>query len=411
MKRTLLNLVALLGLCGYMQASVSWEWHGWSCRETYDFVANGLYYGIISESRGEVHVMNPNVILNDPYPYGETSTMPEYRGRAIYPGADVYFWEGGYYSGNIEIPATVEHEGKEYKVVRIAYGAFAWCDKLTSLRLPSTIREIRYGAFSMCSSLSEINLPAGVRVSGGAFYGCDALKSLDFSQSEFQYHYSADNVVCQCAGLEEIYLPPVWYEERKKCYLFETGDRMAHLRVSDYYTDYDDFPLEECGVDHGYAASHAAARPMELSGTKGQYPDDWPIWMYGAQVIELEGCAALRKIHCTAAVAPELYNQSMYFKKHWDEFYEDCILYVPEGSLESYQTTAPWSSFKNIVEEPVASVGTTVVAVAGCDMPRQIYDLAGNLRATVSGDAEPELAPGLYIERCGSTSRKIVVRR
>lgn len=95
MKRTLLNLVALLGLCGYMQASVSWEWHGWSCSETYDFVANGLYYGIISESRGEVHVMNPNVILNDPYPYGETSVMPEYRGRVIYPGADVYFGREG----------------------------------------------------------------------------------------------------------------------------------------------------------------------------------------------------------------------------------------------------------------------------------------------------------------------------
>lgn len=294
-------------------------------------------------------------------------------------------------------------------MVRIAYGAFAWCDELTSLRLPSTIREIRYGAFSMCTSLSEINLPAGVRVSGGAFYGCDALKSLDFSQSEFQYHYSADNVVCQCAGLEEIHLPPVWYEERKKCYLFETGDRIDHRKVSEYYTDYDDFPLEECGVDHGNRTPYQAARSSEPLGTYNNYPEDWPIWRYGVQV-ELEGCAALRKIHCAATVAPPLYDLNMYFNKQWDGFYEDCILYVPEGSLESYQTTAPWSGFRHIVEEPVASVGT-VIAGAVSDVPRQIYDLAGNLRATVSGDAEPGLAPGLYIERCGSTSRKIVVRR
>jgi len=43
-----------------------------------------------------------------------------------------------------------------------------------------------------------------------------------------------------------------------------------------------------------------------------------------------------------------------------DQFKEkDCILYVPEGSLDSYQNTDVWRSFVNIVEEARVDVPQT----------------------------------------------------
>lgn len=162
MKRLLLGLLGMLVFTS-LGASIKWDWD--LSTESYDFESGGIYYGIISESRGEVHVMNPRIdIYCDPYgdvePIG--ALPPEYRFKAAnidddnISEYDRYSWPGGAYKGEIEIPATVKHDGKTYTVVRIAYGAFAWCDGLKSINLPSSIREIRYGAFSMCTSLTEI---------------------------------------------------------------------------------------------------------------------------------------------------------------------------------------------------------------------------------------------------------------
>lgn len=93
----------------------------------------------------------------------------------------------------------------------------------------------------------------------------------------------------------------------------------------------------------------------------------------------------------------------------WAHLYEDCVLYVPQGSLEAYRSTEPWKYFKNIVEEEGTSgIEETVPDVdAPADGERRIYDLSGRLRATVPAGKTPALAPGLYIERTSTSSRKL----
>ena len=408
MKKLLVFLLAI-GACNSMDASIKWDEVGQdtTAEETYDFEAGGFYYGIISEMRGEVHVMSPNLQSFDPYPrYHSPTFWPGYRVKFELEEEDYYYWPGGEYEGDIEIPAEVEHNGKLYKVVRIAFGAFAWCDKLTSVKLPPTIREIRYGAFSMCTSLKDVNLPAGTRVCGGAFYGCTSLEFLDFSRCTFQYNKEWDHVVCQCAALRELYFPESYNGEHYSCYSqwYDEPGMSDYQWLSDYYRDYDDFPYADNMCDN----SEEGMLSIKLPNIKRtSVAEDEPIWKYPTQTAEFLGCYNLKEIHCGTMIPVQFLSKQN--ENSWAHLYEDCVLYVPKGSLDDYRNAEPWKYFKNIVEEE----GTSGIeeAVPDVDAPadgeRRIYDLSGRQRATVPAGKTPALAPGLYIERTPTSSRKL----
>lgn len=417
--KKLLAFLLVIGACNSIDASIKWkeECSDTPGTEMYDFEVGGLYYGIISETRGEVHVMNPNVMLDPIPPYWEIEVPPSYRFMVSHSGQDWYRWEGRYYEGDVEIPAEVEYKGKMYKVVRIAYGAFAWCDKLTSIKLPPTIREIRYGAFSMCTSLKEMNVPSGTKICGGAFYGCISLESLDLSGCSFQYYPDIvyDAVVCYCSSLEKVYLPATYGLESFSCYALLYKNPMIeddpgsiwHTVLGDYYLDYDDFPFRDKRCDHedGYYTEGM----MAVTERSIAEPDneDTPIWDQHTCMYELDFCNMLREIHVATLIPPVLIRKS--YTTGWEHLYENCVLYVPQGSLEAYRNAEPWMYFKNIVEEE----GTSGLeeAVPDVDAPadgeRRIYDLSGRLRATVPAGKTPTLAPGLYIERTSTSSRKL----
>lgn len=417
MKRILLSLIGMLAVISLNASIVEWDWE--FVREKYDFESDGFYFGIISESRGEVELRNRYKNAIDPYPsFWEIDLIPAYR-SGNYAAAENKLGSTVYYEGDIEIPSVVTHEGREYKVVKIGYNAFAWSLHLTSVKLPPTIREIRYGAFSMCNDLKDINLPPGVIICGGAFYGCASLKEMDFSQCVFQYIEPCDMVVCFCTGLEKVTLPKNWYAEPYRCYLEECLDENGnfayyhHHIIGVYFEEFDDFPYTEKCEEHGVCSPYwgldVPIRKAQLHPL--QEDETWTINQWPFIHTELHRCNALREIHATSTV-PLVMIDYRWKDSNWDALYDKCTLYVPKGSLEAYSTTKPWSNFKNIVEEEQASVEITTTndADRGQEAMRQIYDLSGNLRATVARGVSPALSPGIYIERCGDNTRKLVIR-
>lgn len=404
MRKSILLRIVMCGILACVSiaasASVNWEGNGYGFRETYDFKAGELYYGIISESRAEVMVMNPNTITYDPYPaIMELTDCPDY--RVVNFDGKITVWPGAYYEGGIVIPSQVEYNGRSYTVVRIGYGAFAWCDKLTSVQLPATLREIRYGAFSMCTSLKEIVIPDGVRVCGGAFYGCSSLKKLDFSGCDFQYnHY--DRVVCQCPSLETVYLPKEWYDERYHTYLDKLNPEQERI-LGEYYEEYDDFPFvrSEQESSLGDRNMPRAAQPMSDAGLPERNMSSNPC--------ELQGCVNLREIHAQTSSPLDVRTMHAFNEiDGWEELYANCVLYVPKGSLEAYESTEPWCNFEKIMEE-----GSSGVEVARQDdnvAVRRIYDLHGVLREILEDGECTNLTPGVYIECRANTMTKVVVR-
>lgn len=77
-------------------------------------------------------------------------------------------WEGELF----EVPATVVHEGLEYKVTGIDVGESTKLENLRELRIPPTVRHIFPEACVGIKSLRKVNIPDHCRVHSGAFAEC-----------------------------------------------------------------------------------------------------------------------------------------------------------------------------------------------------------------------------------------------
>ena len=102
----------------------------------YDFSAvcesgQTLYYYILPGGQHEVGVDHPYTLGND-YWYGFTQP-----------------------AGELIIPGYVEHEGITYTVVKICQSAFDYCQDITAVVLPNTIRRIGAQSFYHCTGISS----------------------------------------------------------------------------------------------------------------------------------------------------------------------------------------------------------------------------------------------------------------
>ena len=80
---------------------------------------------------------------------------------------------------SVVIPSTITNEGQTYNVTSIGYGAFAWCNSLTTITIPNSITSIGGQGFYFCISLNSITIPNSVTYIGAeAFVNCTALTSI-----------------------------------------------------------------------------------------------------------------------------------------------------------------------------------------------------------------------------------------
>lgn len=97
---------------------------------------------------------------------------------------------------SIKLPDNIEEFG---------YALFCGCSSLKSVKLPSSLKYISDAAFAQCTSLTSIEIPDSVLYIGdSAFDGCSSLKSVKLSNSLKAFGI---NVFGKCISLESIHLP------------------------------------------------------------------------------------------------------------------------------------------------------------------------------------------------------------
>ena len=101
--------------------------------------------------------------------------------EVAYHGGNSIFVEDKY-KGDIIIPETVKYDGVTYQVTKIGESAFYGCWDVTSITLPSSIKEIGNFAFQDCQ-IESINLPAGLKKIGNCAFRNVNLQSIDIPSS------------------------------------------------------------------------------------------------------------------------------------------------------------------------------------------------------------------------------------
>ncbi|MCM1077228.1 MAG: leucine-rich repeat domain-containing protein [Bacteroides sp.] len=193
----------------------------------------------------------------------------------------------------IIIPETVKTIG-EY--------AFSHCDNLRKVTFPDSIESIGRGVFSDCVSLEDINIPVTNAVSADMFRNCKRLRKIVVPEGVKQIGNTAFS---NCESLEELQLPKSLEDIR--------GNFISGCSS-----------LKNLTVYHQVTAISMAA---------------------------FHGCS-LEELHFNRAVLPRWSE----FTTSWNPIIKEdnnCTLFVPKGSAETYKASPEWATFKNIVEEEI----------------------------------------------------------
>lgn len=87
---------------------------------------------------------------------------------------------GNSWEGALSLPSVVNYNGKDYPVTRIGWLAFAFCETLTGIKIPGTVREIlHYAASEGCKN---------------PFLGCTNLESIEVDENN-EWMCSVDGVL------------------------------------------------------------------------------------------------------------------------------------------------------------------------------------------------------------------------
>ena len=294
------------------------------------------------------------------------------------------------YSGNITIPSIVEYDGVECSVTSIGERAFFGCSSLTAITIPESVTSIGEDAFSGCSSLTAITLPEGVTSIGWyafnncssltainipesvtsigdcAFWHCSSLTSITLPLSVTSIGHSAFNgcssltainisenvgyineyAFCNCSSLTAINIPAsVWTIGEYAFYNCSsltdiTFTENSQLTNINYYAFSGCISLTAITLPKSVRYIYDYAFSGCSSLTSITIPED----VRHIADYAFANCADLLDVYCYAEQVPSTDEST--FEKSYPEY---MTLHVPASALESYKTTAPWSSFGTIV--------------------------------------------------------------
>ena len=115
------------------------------------------------------------------------------------------------YAGNIEIPASVEYDGKTYEVTTIAEGAFMGDTNLTSVKIPNSIVTIGNKAFQDCSGLTTVNFNATncTQMDNEFHFGHSLFSNLNVTTLNIGENVTIIpfNAFSYCSGLTSVTIP------------------------------------------------------------------------------------------------------------------------------------------------------------------------------------------------------------
>ena len=233
----------------------------------------------------------------------------------------------------------------------IGDNAFWGCSRLTSINIPEGVTSIGEGAFGACHSLTSITIPEGVTsFEMNVFYSCNSLTTIIFPENS--------------------QLTSIGY------YAFSGCSSLTSITIPEGVTGIEKEAFYNC------SSLTTIILPKKLKTVSSK---------------AFANCAELIDVYCNAE-----YVVSTAVNAFDGSFIEYATLHVPASALESYKTTAPWSSFGTIKS-------TTNVLVQGITLSQQDATMNEGEILTLTATVAPISATDRMVTWCSSNSSVAIV--
>ena len=197
----------------------------------------------------------------------------------------------------------------------------AYCNMLQKVEIGSGVTNIGDYAFSGCYSLSSITIPDGVTSIGDyAFSNCRSLSSITILVGVTSI---GANAFLYCTSLSSITIPDGVTSIESNA--FNSCYSLPSIIIPDGVTNIGDYAFSGC-----YSLSSITI------------PDG--VTSIGASAFS--SCYSVAAYHLKPTTPPTLLNQNAF-----KNIPSDCIIYVPQGSLEAYKTATNWATYASYMQE------------------------------------------------------------
>ena len=319
----------------------------------YDFEVDGIYYNITSITDLTVEVT-----------YGDNE-----------------------YSDKVIIPETVVYKSKVLKVTSIGSDAFEDCSGLTSVVIGNNVTSIPGYAFDGCSNLTSVVIGNNVTsIPYCAFRGCSNLTSVVIGNSVTSI---GDYAFSSRSGLTSIEIPNSVTSIGNSAFYGCKG--LTSITIPNSVTSIGSDAFEDCSgltsVTIGNSVTSIGG--YAFSGCSGLKKIEFKCakigtWFNGTSIEEVvignsvtsiiggafKNCSSLTNIHLLGKTPPSIVSNTFA-----ESQYANLTIYVPQGSLSTYQSSDVWKYFWDIREE--STTETPEEEVKKCATPVITYNNSG----------------------------------
>jgi hypothetical protein len=251
-------------------------------------------------------------------------------------------------------------------VTTIEGSAFSSCTGLTSVTISNSVTSIGEYAFYGCSGLTSVTIPNSVTTIGEyAFYGCSGLTSMTIGNSVTSIE---EWTFSECSGLTSVEIPNSVTSIGEFAFMNCSG--LTSVEIPNSVTSIGRYAFSGCSSLTSVTIPNSVTTIGEsaFSGCSGLTSVEIPNSVTSIEGSAFSGCSGLTSVtignnvtsigyyafgdcnSLSVVINKSTSPQRLYNDVFSSDTYTNAVLYVPQGTKESYASTYPWKQFKKIVE-------------------------------------------------------------
>ena len=230
-------------------------------------------------------------------------------------------------------------------VTSIKGEAFAYCYALKHALIPQNATQLTDSIYMQCQNLKRAILPDVVTtIPASAFNGCYALEEVVIPDSVTTI--GGNNPFANCRALERVTLPTGISQITFSA--FSGSYALIEVEIPDSVTSIVDYAFNNC---YGLMSIHIPEGVTEISSNTFNTCSSLEYVEIPSSVTKIKAnafynCTSMKEYHMKPTTPPTLAATSAF-----TGIPNDCVIYVPAGSLSVYQSATNWSTYAPYMQE------------------------------------------------------------